>query len=186
MADNVLSSLFLSIAEAIRSKNGETGVLYSPAEFPGKIEKLDVSGGGSGEGSGGLVVTSGSFTADSETATISHNLGVVPDVFGIFGAISGKADTDMPTDAMALVASVGISQRLLDEHQVKKAGGNFVSGNMMLLSSTGTSTGFDGDDDFMGRLHNATATTIDVGCAGTNGKLFVGKLYSWFAIGRKS
>lgn len=143
------------------------------------------SGSSGGDGSGGLVVTSGSFTADSETATISHNLGVVPDVFGIFGAISGKAEVDTPTDAMALVATVGMSQRVIDENQVTNAGGNFVFGNMMLMS-TGSSSGFDGGGDFLGRLHNATATTIDVGCAGTNGKLFVGKTYQWFAIGRKT
>lgn len=41
---NVLAELFFDIAEAIREKNGETGVKYSPSEFPEKI--ANISGGG--------------------------------------------------------------------------------------------------------------------------------------------
>lgn len=48
MADNVLGSLFQSIADAIRNKTGDTGKIV-PADFPNEINSIVVgtSGGGS-------------------------------------------------------------------------------------------------------------------------------------------
>ncbi len=182
MADNVLSSLFLSIADAIRSKNGETGVLYSPAEFPGKIEKLDVGGGNSGDG-GEWISAEGSFTAEATSATIEHNLGVVPDIFGVFMSTMGPI-SNLVTEKYCLIAAYGLSEKLKTESNVESCGGAFALSQGALFAGT-VNTGLEDADGNAGRLNSATATTVKVGAAGI-GELRVGSYYAWFAIGRKA
>lgn len=72
-ASGSLATLFSQIAGAIRGKNGEEGVEYYPAEFPGKIE--DISAGGSS-----VKIATGSWSGTSTKGTFNHNLGEIPDL----------------------------------------------------------------------------------------------------------
>ena len=99
---NVLGTLFGDIAAAIRSKNGEEDTM-KPAEFPGKISALTVA---SPENSG-LKFAEGEFTPPlSGSITVTHDMGVVPDVVVIF---PGEAGT-----MSGLLASIGFSEAALE------------------------------------------------------------------------
>lgn len=177
---NVLSELFVDIADAIRTKTGDTGKM-APAAFPENILGI-VTGGSSGAG-GEWVSAEGSFTAETTSTTIEHNLGVVPDIFGVFMSTMGPI-SNLVTEKYCLIAAYGLSEKLKTESNVESCGGAFALSQGALFAGTVT-TGLEDADGNMGRLNSATATTVKVGAAGL-GELRVGEYYAWFAIGRKS
>lgn len=108
---SVLSDLFADIAAAIRSKNGEEGTM-KPAQFPGKISALTVA---NAENTG-LKFAEGDFYPDGSGAdTITHGMGVVPDVVVIFPSRAFDANE---TDEV-LLSAVGFSQAAMDASGAK-------------------------------------------------------------------
>jgi hypothetical protein len=185
MADNVLSALFQDQADAIREGLGDIGKI-KPAGFPAKTREIValIGAGGSGDGSiGEWVSAEGSFTAEATSETIEHNLGVVPDIFGVFMSTMGPI-SNLVTEKYCLIAAYGLSEKLKTESNVEKCGGSFALSQGALFAGTAT-TGLEDTDGSMGRLNSATATTVKVGAEGV-GELRVGSYYAWFAIGRKA
>lgn len=82
MADNVLGTLFQDIADAIRSKTGDTAKIV-PNDFPDNI--LSIVAGGNVSGDGGVAVrASTGWIYANRTGiyrqSIRHGLGVIPDL----------------------------------------------------------------------------------------------------------
>ena len=168
---NVLGTLFGEIANAIREKSGESGTM-KPAEFPDKIAQI-VTGGGSGE----LKYKNGTVSASnmSDITTISHGLGVVPDMIAIY-------ISEPPVENKVFLA-IGFSTAM---HAIL---GGYPSIVQALLSGTssqiGTADGFESDDPTCalgtgyGHIHSVTDKTFTVG--GANRPMAT-KQYRWFAI----
>lgn len=79
MAENVLGTLFQNIADAIRSKTGDSASM-KPSEFPEKINGITAGEGGGTGTNGTFTLASGSFYATDSIMTVEHNLGYVPDI----------------------------------------------------------------------------------------------------------
>jgi hypothetical protein len=180
---NVLGTLFGDIANAIRSKTGNTGKM-SPADFPAQIEAIQT-----GSSDFEWIVTSGTFTsaASGTDVIVEHNLGVVPDMFLlrhptwiIESTKSQYSDTVMLL-GMAFKSDLASAMKDASGSTSNQfsAIGNAQSVNMMSNTQNGdrdldaTSTG---DVAF-----NATETTVTV--KGTF--LHTGKQFVWYAIGHK-
>jgi hypothetical protein len=79
MADNVLGTLFGDIANAIRSKTGDTAKM-KPIDFPTKILEIEVGGGGSLDGWETVV--------EEQTATASYDSITLSNVFNVPSTIN--------------------------------------------------------------------------------------------------
>ena len=169
---NVLGTLFGEIADAIREKSGEGGTM-KPAEFPDKIAQIVTGGGGSGD----LKYNSGQVidSAVSDITTISHGLGVVPDMIIVY--------TRQPPVENKLFLAVGFSAAMCS-----KLGG-YPAFMFALLSGTavtyGTQDGFESDSvscafgTGYGHIHSVNDKTFNVG--GVNIPM-AQSYYGWFAI----
>lgn len=101
---SALSELFQDIADAIRSKTGNSGKM-KPIDFPNEI--LNIEAGGSGGGGGTVVSKSGTFiaTADKDVV-VTHDLGVTPDLIVVW--------TNEPFTGTGLLVSIGKGPKLYD------------------------------------------------------------------------
>lgn len=110
---NVLGELFQDIADAIRSKTGETGTM-TPAGFPSGIRSIPLVINGAGvETDGNLKIAYGAFFAgngeNNVRQTVTHGLGEVPDfVFVYFGSAQ---TTEMTDDTVHLVSAWGMNSK---------------------------------------------------------------------------
>lgn len=95
---SALGDLFSDIAGAIRYKNGEEGVTYKPAEFPGKIMGI-VSA------TRNVVMKHGTFMGNGGVCTVEHGLSVVPDLLIVY---AGHVLTPP-----AILLSIGYSSALM-------------------------------------------------------------------------
>jgi len=76
MADNVLGTLFGDIADAIRTKTGDTAAM-KPMDFPMKISEIEV---GSGEGDGGSSVGDWETIVEEQTAAATYDTATLSNV----------------------------------------------------------------------------------------------------------
>lgn len=126
---------------------------------------------GSGGGSGSLKIASGDFTATATSAVITHNLGVVPDIAGVFvkNAITG---TNKIIYCYNFCAALYESYALNGFVLTTSVGASAAIGNAL-----------DGTDPYgMGILAKANETTMRVGSSDMM-TLYSSKNYHWFAIG---
>lgn len=144
MADNVLGTLFQNIADAIRSKTGDTGKMV-PNDFPNEILSIEVGGGGGG-GTSSVKVQYGwaeQFTSGNGIV-VAHELGVQPDFVFVARGTSDSANgtlvaaygystkfADAFGTSSGLILGVGTSGNLFTfpHSQVDKAGGVIVNAN---------------------------------------------------------
>ena len=126
---------------------------------------------GSGGGSGSLKIASGDFTATATSAVITHNLGVVPDIAGVFvkTAITG---TNKIIYCYNFCAALYESYALNGFILTTSVGASAAVGNAL-----------DGTDPYgMGILAKANETTMSVGSSDMM-TLHSSKTYHWLAIG---
>lgn len=186
---NVLGNLFGEIAEAIRAKTGGTDTM-KPAEFPAEIAAIPTGGGGGNAGE--WVMATGDFVPTSEVVTISHGLGVVPDIafiaVQIGGAITGAT-------RQVLVSSFGVSQRLGNSAALV-SGKSIILGSSVVLNYTSsppatvagtTNSAFIDlpESDAWFPIHSANANTIGFGDALMMPLLTSGIKYNWCVMAMK-
>ena len=155
-----------------------------PSTFPDRIDEIVAlinSGGGTGGGGGGSAeVTyrhySGSFLAASDTQTVPHNCGEVPDILIV-------SLDDVPTTGTVFFAT-GFSQAMLDNF-----GGGYLNavnaiapggGAISAKSNKGIEHNDTGAYGQYGGLRNVSAADFTVG--GSNFGLNAGSYYSYVAI----
>lgn len=110
---NALGKLFADIADAIRSKTGETGKM-KPMEFPAEI--LSIAGGSSNVRVDMGMVTFTSSDIVNGVATFEHNLGVMPDYILFFALDSPRVTSSDPYYMMGYAAT----SKALAEKAVEK------------------------------------------------------------------
>lgn len=171
---SVLSDLFQNIADAIRTKTGDTAAM-APASFPDNILSI-VTGGNSGDSSINLQYATGSVKPTSTTATVSHGMGVVPDIVCVFA-------NHIPADKK-IILSLGFSTAAhekfgLDEY-ASKTYACYSTSSMTFSNTNGMEEAASSNDDF-GHVRNVTVSTFTFGGTG-NITAYSGKQYQWFAI----
>lgn len=177
---SALGELFSNIAAAIREKNGETGTM-KPTKFPDKIRALVASGANNT----GLKFKEGEFIPAGAGSgnTITHGMGVVPDVIVIF---PGEAVT---TDSEGgLLACIGFSAAVIEYRGGKDvegtAGGVYLpNGSSMRFAGTSMAvTENTTSQQQCGMPRGATSELFYVG-GGTTYYYNPGIKYRWLAIG---
>lgn len=178
MAENVLGTLFQNIADAIRSKTGDTATM-KPSEFPDKISGIETNGGGGSTGTGGtFTVADGEFEADNSIMTVEHNLGYVPDILFI---VAGSA----PAEGNMFFA-IGYSKALYSKFDDSIKGFNYglLSGGGALEWSVRDNMESDQAGKLaQGCIRECSTTSFVVG--GTTFKLNTTEQknrYHWYAI----
>ena len=185
---NVLGNLFEEIANAIREKTGGTGTM-KPAEFPAEIASIVTGGGGN---AGEWVMATGDFAPTSEVATISHGLGVVPDIAFISMQIGGNITG---ATRQVLVSSFGVSQRLGNSAALV-SGKSIILGSSVALNYTSsppaaiagtTNSAFIDlpESDAWFPIHSANANTIGFGDTIAAPLLTSGTKYGWCVMALK-
>lgn len=171
---NVLAALFSDIANAIRTKTGGTDKM-APAAFPENI--LGIEGGGSVDLSN-VKIASGTHTGSaSGQETITHNLGVMPDIiFMTYATLGNISDYNVS----AYMSGISFSSEF-----VKATNG--VNQSRLLLYNTANGAlaywlneCLDADEDSLGGICGATPNTFN---AGNENYGLITKSYYWLAIG---
>ncbi len=185
---NVLGSLFQDIADAIRAKTGGTGTM-KPAEFPAEIASI-VTGGGGGN-AGEWVMATGQFTPTSDIETITHGLGVVPDIAFVAMQTSTQLEG---TTAQVLMSAIGFSSRFADGLTLTE-GSQLSLGSMFFLNTSLSPAGISSAvvtgafidqpvEDTWHAIHAATANTIGFGSR-IGGLCKTGYSYGWAVLAMK-
>lgn len=171
---NALGTLFKDIADAIRGKTGSTKTM-KPAEFPSAIAGI-ITGG---EMTGVWKSVSGKFTAESEVQTITHELGVVPDMIVVTAAHAPGPQN--------IIATYGLSQRILDSGKVEVPATIFLANEYGTIAHSVPTYGVDNMDELDSNgnpkycVRYATATSFTVG-AELITKLSIGKEYYYTCL----
>ena len=125
------------------------------------IEAIQAGGGG--------VFAGGTYTPETtgfQQVNITHNLGIIPDIFAFYRYTSKTSVPDSYcVDMILMTTAPFVSQANLDENNYRR----LISGG---LSKSSTS------DTAFGELHE---NTIELYVSKT--KLVAGTIYSWFAVG---
>lgn len=140
--------------------------------------------GGSGGGSGEWVYASGTFETETETDyTLTHNLGVVPDIFII--SVFGDMDASELGAYFYLMAYMSLSEKCFGAELCSKYAGCSVriapvtnSANLSYIRKGGEHMVKDSITEF----GNLTATTVELG--GMLGRLVPLETYHWAALAR--
>lgn len=184
MVENQLGFLFSQIAESIRGGLGNIGTL-KPNAFPAKIDDIVAligsGGGGSGGGeSGSLAIASGSFSpgTDGERVTVTHGLGVMPDLvivqlsqFLSFTTYEEAAESQAFTAAWGMRSALGSGQH---------------SGLLETICGLSSTYGIDNMPDKeqgYGYIFCPDENTFQVGCDGKQiWQLYARDSYQWIAV----
>ena len=191
MADNVLGSLFQSIADAIRNKTGESGKIL-PLDFPNQINSIVAGGGGESgteTGIGDLKITTGSFgtgATDVYQRTINHGHGKMPDMIMVWNSDSLNPDGEVAdhVSKQAIYFAVGVNSSLKDVTGFK--------GYTIKLNSLNLQSDYYMDEDngsnYLGWyfIHCPDEDTFILGTpstsTNTNGLFGANTNYAWMAI----
>lgn len=174
----IATATLKSIANAIRTKTGGTDAILVP-DMASQIE--GITGGGSEDGEGASWVSaSGSFKATATSHTITHNLGVKPDIMMVWAVTP-------VTGAYEIMASTGISSGVAEALSGSAIGKHTVfSASAGYGLTYGISAAMDSGNTTLetnGMLRDSTETTVIVGGGSPIGVLVSGNQYEWFAIG---
>ena len=180
-----LTEKLSAIGQAIRDMTGKTEMLTLDA-MPGEIRGIETGSGGSDSSDGVWYVADGSFTPTTQAWTVSHNIGVVPELIVVHIGATPQAN--------CLLFGVGFSGNMMASFaagsdnvpgfvcMLGSSGGVTVSKSFTAIEEDGAYNGFSGSD--LGVIRNATATAFTVG-GGTsswiNSGLLTGKNYYWKA-----
>lgn len=165
---SALSDLFQDIADAIRTKTGNTGTM-KPIDFPNAISNIEAGGGG---GSGTVVSKKGTFKATAQTGNVvTHDLGVTPDLIVVW----------QDTNWSGTLVAIGKGPKLYNgSNYVHIAGYQNPNDTSCPYWLTGGNTSVDVANTAM-PLYSANASTFTVG--GTMMKLVVGRTYYYEVTG---
>ena len=156
---------------------GESEIVVTPDTGYDALSKVIVEAieaGGSGE-SGELQFNMGSATPTASVATVTHDMGVVPDIVCIVAS-------HVPTDKK-VIASWGFTTALIEKLGITASAGNKTVATMNGSSITlGNSNGIEQTEssgDSFGHVRNVTTTTFQFG-----GNTIAANTasYQWFAI----
>lgn len=160
----------------------KNAIIQQPATLvPGNIaEGVDIAGViGTLAAGGGAVITSGTFSGTGGTKTLTHNLGVIPDVFVLF--ITGGTYTSGMTASATITALYGLSQKMKEKTGLTWASRAVLPRNTTGVSLDGSTVGID-EDASTRLLSKVTENSITIGSSYV--KLASSSAtYSWFAIG---
>ena len=184
MPQNAEESVKLDFSDGDMTVEPVDGTMFSKVTIPvpetlipeNIAEGVNIAGiigalaAGSG-GGGSLKIASGDFTATATSAVITHNLGVVPDIAGVF------AKTPI-TGTNKIIYCYNFCAALHESYALN---------GFVLTTSVGASaasgSALDGTDPYgMGILAKANETTMRVGSSDMM-TLYSSKKYHWFAIG---
>ena len=170
---NALATLFGDIAAAIKAKNGEEGVKYKPIEFPAKIASIPEAKDTK------LTVRSGMYIPDSlNTVTITHNLGVLPDVVIVF--LAKLEETVTLTGATnAVGGQICYSSEAMADGAVGYVY-NLMGSNVDVMGYSIYDENKDLND--LGCVRAATPRTFKIG-GSTAWPVTIGASYQWIAVG---
>lgn len=179
MADNVLGTLFQSIADAIRNKTGKAGTII-PANFANEINSIVVGSGGSGgaeTGVGDLKIAKGSFYGgDGFRKTINHGLGTMPDLVVVwYSGLDSDVNGELSEKA-ALSFSCGLRSSMSEVTTYK--------GYQHYFASIGldSSKYIDDSSNTVG-IYCPDDNTFEVGApSGSVAGVFADSSYNWLAI----
>ena len=127
------------------------------------IESIEAGGGG------GVVFAGGTYTPETtgfQKVNITHNLGIIPDIFAFYRYTSNLSVPDSYCMDMILMTTAPfVAQANLDENNRRR----YIVGGVSRSSTS--DTGF-------GELHENTIVLYN-----SQTKLVAGTIYSWFAVG---
>ena len=168
---NVISDLFSSIADAIRSKTGRQNKM-SPSDFPTEIASILTSGQ--------WKIAQGSMTTSSNNMlTITHNLEAIPDI--VYVHVSGTTSLEM-----SYVGGFGFSEAMGTAIQAQDVMGIYGAQSVNTSFGALTITPPQGIDklntaDLFGPIRNATTTTFEVG-GGSQTPILTNRTLTWWAV----
>lgn len=176
---NALKQLFIDIADAIRAKTGNTSKIV-PANFPSEISNIVVGGGDSNNAE--WKFASGTTTGTGSTLTITHGLGVVPDI--IYVSVANTAGSTQ------LIGGIGFSSAFTEAFGGNgtddERGVQFANTSSWGVTGLTLKEGVDGAhssfSDMFGHIRNANTSTFQVG-GGSITPLPSGKEITWWAVG---
>lgn len=175
---NALGKLFADIADAIRSKTGETGKM-KPMEFPTEI--LSIAGGSSNVRVNMGRVTISNSDIVNGVATIKHDLGIKPDYILVFALDSPRITSEDTFYFMGFAGgNKALASRLLELFPNIENTGFILTRSYSQGSADNDYTymvkvneGFNYEDYFaagmsalFGDLNSVTTTTISFGRKG--------------------
>ena len=171
---SALSDLFQNIADAIRTKTGDTATM-APATFPDHILAIPTGGSGDGEVNSDIVIATDWTTSSNRGSirTVTHGLGVVPDIIYICWTALGKTPT-----SQILFQAVGFSQAFAQAHGIE---GQYMVYNGSNGAFVGVSSEILVDASSNYCIYGATETQFTFGS--TNYPLDTSQNYRWLAIG---
>lgn len=148
------------------------------------------TGGSGGSNNDVWYVADGSFKPTTKAWTVSHNIGVIPEIIVVYIGATPQAN--------CLLFGVGFNENMMASFasgsdnvpgfvcMLGSSGGVTVSKSFTAIEEDGAYNGFSGSD--LGVIRNATATKFTVG-GGTStfihSGLLTGKNYYWQAYYRK-
>lgn len=197
---NVLGDLFQEIADAIRTKTGDTATMV-PANFPAEILSIPVVvSGGETETDGNLKIAYGVFYAGTEDnnvrQTIAHGLGEMPDF--VFVGFQSATDLEIADNAIHLVSAWGLNSKFPALGSGAGLKGYYATHGCYINEDSGTpsfrvagggSVSAYGMDempdttnfDYFAWISTPDDTTFEVG-ANTHNQFWPGGCYYWIAL----
>lgn len=174
---------YQALCDKIREKTGKTDVIKS-GDLATEVEEVANSSGGSdGEN---WVYAQGSFqtTADG-TKTITHGLGVIPDIIMLVRTNIGSISNT--TNKMYIINSFALSEKLLGETglDAQVYGSCFLynpSSKGFLLGSQNAGLEHTTSSDFVG-ICDVTDQTMQLGSSHVS--LLTNSTYKWTAYAKK-
>ena len=177
---NVLGTLFGDIAEAIRSKTGEAGTM-KPAEFPDKIAGISVGGGSGGDGE--WVIASGSVDGNGDVLTVTHGLGVIPDIVTVLYNNSGRPLPSETQEGGRLVTGCFFGEKMLGGAGTTVKNYGYIFAYSPTNQTTLIAMPTDGIENAWIGIRDVNARTFQLGTSAV--KLFSTLTYNWTAYARK-
>ena len=164
----------IDLANVSFDSNGMAEVIPDAGTMFSKIALLAAQSGGGGAKN--VVKAEGAFTAETKSQTVTHNLGVVPDI-----AILQMMNTT--TTNTVLIGCIGYGEALhnalgggnINSAHIVMSGGANVFSDKESIEKDGSSA------NLYGAFHRTTATSFTVG--GSTCGLEVGKSYKYVLIG---
>ena len=164
MTDNVLGVLFQDIADAIRSKTGDTNKI-APHDFATAISNLTIGNDNNSSVKVAIIEADyhdGPYFNRGQASTVQHNLGIPPDI--IFMIIDGSSGYGTAEDDAAVILW-GFSEKFATTHSIPARLKNGCINYPQKAPNLVPAFGYAIDSSVMasyGFIQNATSTSFSV------------------------
>lgn len=159
---NALKILFQDIADAIRSKTGDSATM-NPTEFPDRIAAIESSKPQE------IIRVTGEYTPSTEgSVTVVHDLGVIPDIIMVESSLSTSG---------YLHDAFGCADEIAQDGNCKRAHVY----NASQIATIESDSSIFANDATDGHINSVTPSTFTIG--GSTIKNDTNATYKWTAIG---